>query len=69
MNSTAIHSNVHHCFDHPNNSERDNSGDKRDQDTRQALFEAYKLLEEYAPVWYLESLSQRIREALDAYDR
>lgn len=50
------------------NSERDDAGDQRDQDTRQALFEAYELLEEYAPIWYPGPLSKKIREALDAYE-
>jgi hypothetical protein len=38
----------------------------QEQDTHQVLLEVYQLLEEYAPVWYQETHSQKIRAALDA---
>ncbi len=65
MNSNANHSN------RPNPSivsQQSRTRDQQDRNPRSVLLEVYQLLEDYAPTWYLESHSRRIRMALDTLE-
>lgn len=66
MNSNANHSETFRLGNHPLAPQSGQTEEMQEQDTHQVLLEVYQLLEEYAPVWYQETHSQKIRAALDA---